>query len=146
MTTTLRAADGRVEIATNSTERTAAGTAIAEILGQKKAAPDATQVRITIPAELEALVMAVLESVAKGERISVGSLPETLTTSVAADQLGISRPTLMKLIASGELPSQKVGTHTRIRTDDVIAFRRARLERQARALDELRQLDDQWGL
>lgn len=146
MTTTLRAADGRVEIATNSKERSVAEAVVSDILGRKKAAEDPGQVRITVPAELEGLVTAVLTAVAKGERISVGSLPETLTTSVAADQLGISRPTLMKLVASGELPSHKVGTHTRIRTEDVLAFRRARLERQRRALDELRQLDEEWDL
>lgn len=146
MTTTLRAADGRVEIAANSTERTAAEAVISNLHDQETAANDAGQVSITVPAELVDLVTAVLKSVAKGERISVGSIPDTLTTSVAAEQLGISRPTLMKLVASGALPSHKVGTHTRIRTEDVFAFRRARLERQRRALEELRQLDEQWDL
>jgi len=145
MTTTLRAADGRAEIATNSAERSAAETVVAALVNQK-AAESAGQITFTVPAELESLVTIILTSVAKGERITVGSLPDTLTTSVAADQLGVSRPTLMKWVASGELSSHKVGTHTRIRTEDVIAFRRARLERQSRALDELRALDEQWGL
>jgi len=145
MTTTLRAADGRAEIATNSSERSAAERVLAALVNQK-AAQSADQITFTVPAELESLVTTILTAVAKGERLTVGSLPDTLTTSVAADQLGISRPTLMKLIASGELPSHKVGTHTRVRTEDVLAFRRARLERQSKALDELRALDEEWGL
>lgn len=145
MTTTLRAADGRAEIATNAAERSAAHTVLTALVNQK-AAENAGQITFTVPEELESLVTTILTSVAKGERITVGSLPDTLTTSVAADQLGVSRPTLMKWVASGELPSHKVGTHTRIRTEDVIAFRRARLERQSRALNELRALDEQWGL
>ena len=145
MTMTLRAADGRAEIATNSAERSAAETVLAALV-HRKAAESARQITFTVPAELATLVTTILASVAKGERITVGSLPDTLTTSVAADQLGISRPTLMKLVASGELPSHKVGTHTRVRTEDVLAFRRARLERQSKALDELRALDEEWGL
>ena len=61
----------------------------------------------------------------------------------AAEQLGISRPTLMKLIRDGELPAHKVGTHHRVKTADVLAHRRARLERQRSALDELRALEDE---
>jgi excisionase family DNA binding protein len=57
------------------------------------------------------------------------AVPEELTTSTAAEQLGIPRTTLMKMIVRSEIPAHKAGSHTRPRTCDVMAFRS---ERQAR--------------
>jgi excisionase family DNA binding protein len=82
-------------------------------------------------------------SVAGGATVSIGALPEELTTTVAAKQLGVSRPTLMRMIQGGEIESRLAGTHHRVRTADVLAVKRARLERQRKAFDELRELEDQ---
>lgn len=98
--------------------------------------------RQVIPREIGELVQRVLQSVARGDTITVSSVPDVLTTSTAAEMLGISRPTLMKLIAAGDLPAHKVGTHTRIHSADVFAFLRARQKRQQSAFDELRELLD----
>ena len=145
MTTTLRAADGRAEIAVNDKERKAASGMLEEL--NAKSAVDRLAVgAVSLPTELEGLVNRVLTAVARGERITVGTLPDELTTSVAATQLGISRPTLMKLIAAGKIPSHKVGSHTRVKTGDVAAFRKARIERQRMAFEELRALDEELGL
>lgn len=93
-----------------------------------------------MPHELSAIIGRVLEVMANGGTVVVGSLPEELTTTVAAAQLGISRPTLMKLIGGEQIPARKVGTHHRLKSADVLAFRQERLERQRTALDELRAL------
>lgn len=142
MTMTLRAADGRAELALTGDESRAAAVALRDF-------PDAAEgdesVVIRVPRELIGLVQTVLRAASRGEQLTIGSVPDELSTSVAADQLGISRPTLMKLIASGELASHKVGTHTRVRTEDVRAFRRARLERQRQAFNELRELEEGLG-
>jgi excisionase family DNA binding protein len=84
----------------------------------------------------------VVDAVAAGAAVTVGALPDELTTTAAAELLGVSRPTLMKLIGSGEVAAHKVGTHTRLRTADVVAFRRARLARQRRAFEELLAAED----
>lgn len=60
--------------------------------------------------------------------------------------LGISRPTLMKLVAEGKLAAHKVGTHTRVLTTDVSEFREVQREAQRRAFDELRELDSELEL
>ena len=88
----------------------------------------------------------VLQQVAAGGTVVVGSLPEELTTSVAAEQLGVSRTTLMKHIRSGRLPSHKVGTHTRVKTRDLQVFRRELITGQRKALEELLALEDELGL
>ncbi|NMD47806.1 MAG: hypothetical protein GYA85_13720 [Propionibacterium sp.] len=60
--------------------------------------------------------------------------------------LGDSRPTLIKRIESGELPSTMVGSHHRLRTNDVLALRRMRLEQRRSAALELLDLEDKLGL
>ena len=97
---------------------------------------------VALPAELSSILTQILETLARGGTVTVGSMPEELTTTVAADQLGVSRPTLMKMVGNGEIPAHKVGSHTRLKTTDVLAFRRARLERQRAAFSKLLELED----
>lgn len=94
-----------------------------------------------VPSALAGILGRVLEAMANGRTVLIGSLPEELTTTVAAEQLGVSRPTLMKLIRNGEVPAHKVGTHHRLKAADVMAFKRERLARQRQALDDLRALE-----
>ncbi|MET7773635.1 helix-turn-helix domain-containing protein [Nocardia sp. NPDC005366] len=60
--------------------------------------------------------------------------------------MGISRPSLMKLVREEKIPSHKVGSHTRLHSKDVLAFRRAQLEHQSKAFEELRALEEEWGV
>jgi excisionase family DNA binding protein len=89
------------------------------------------------------LIEHVLQAIADGATVTIEALPDEVTTTQAAQQLGISRPTVMKLIQSGELPSHMVGTHHRVNTSDVTAFRRTRLDKQRAAFEELRALEEQ---
>lgn len=95
-----------------------------------------------IPAELRELLIKVLAIVGRGDTVTIGSLPDELTTTVAAAQLGVSRPTLMRMIREGQIPARMVGTHHRLRTADVLDARRKRLEAQRRAFNDLRDLED----
>lgn len=52
-------------------------------------------------------------------------MPEVITTTTAAEVLGVSQPTLMKFVRSRDIPSTLVGRHTRLKRDDGFAFRRA---------------------
>jgi len=98
---------------------------------------------VAVPEELSNIMARILQIVATGGTVTVGSMPEELTTSTAAEQLGISRPTLMKMIDRGEIPAHKVGSHTRLRTCDVMAFRSERQARRRKAFEELRALEDE---
>jgi excisionase family DNA binding protein len=102
-------------------------------------APEAAQV--PAPTELSRLLTIIVDTVARGGVVTVGAMPEILTTTSAAELLGVSRPTLMKLVAAGDLPAHKVGSHTRLRASDVIDFRRARLERRRAAVTELLEVE-----
>jgi excisionase family DNA binding protein len=98
---------------------------------------------VGLPPELAQILATVIEVMARGGSVTIGSLPEELTTTVAAEQLGISRPTLMKMIQNGEIRAHQKGTHHRLKLGDVLAAKRARLERQRKAFDELRALEDE---
>ncbi|PZF86526.1 DNA-binding protein [Jiangella anatolica] len=99
-----------------------------------------------MPAELTALLRSVLEAVARGDGVTLQTLPDELSTTVAAEQLGVSRPTLMRMIRDGEIAAHKVGTHHRLKRTDVLDFRRVQLQRRRAAFEELRLIEDELGL
>lgn len=78
---------------------------------------------------LNQVIQHVFHALANGQSIDIQAVPHDLTTTVAAQRIGISRPTLMKAIRSHELPAYKVGSHFRIRTQDADAFRKTLLEK-----------------
>ncbi len=94
-----------------------------------------------VPSEIGKLLQQVLDVMARGGTVTIGTVPEVVTTSTAAGILGISRPTLMKMINEGSIPSHMVGTHHRLRADDVYAALRARRARERAAFEELMELE-----
>ena len=95
----------------------------------------------TVPLPMEAyqVLVKVAESMRAGKAIMVAPLDQRLTTQEAANFLGISRPTLVKLLDQCEISYERpaAGRHRRVRLNDVLDYqRRKRAERRA-ALDEL---------
>ena len=107
---------------------------------------------VTLPEDLHLspeftrFLTTVLQQIAAGGTVTVGSWPEELSTSVAAEKLGFSRQTLMKHVRSGRLPAHKVGTHTRVKTADVEAFKRELVLERHAALRALLAEEDKLGL
>ncbi|MFF3225223.1 helix-turn-helix domain-containing protein [Nocardia suismassiliense] len=101
---------------------------------------------VEMPAELSSLIGQVLDLVSRGCTVTVASVPNELTTTTAAKILGVSRPTLMKLVKDGVLPAHKVRSHTRLLSKDVFAYKERQNAKQRAAFDELRRLEDELGL
>lgn len=97
---------------------------------------------LPIPPELGRVIQQVLSVMATGGSVTVSSMPQELTTSAAAAILGVSRPTLMKMVRDGVLPAHRVGSHTRLAREDVMAEGRRRRKRQRAALIALGELED----
>ncbi|MEU6186152.1 helix-turn-helix domain-containing protein [Nocardia sp. NPDC047038] len=101
---------------------------------------------VEMPAQLTALISQILDFISRGCTVTVGSVPNEVTTTVAAKMLSISRPTLMKLVNEGTLPAHKVGSHTRLFSRDVLAHRESQRAAQRQAFDDLRALEDELGV
>ena len=89
--------------------------------------------------KLARFIVNMVQSIAADGTLTTNSLPEELTTTVAAQVVGVSRPTLMKMISRNELPSKRVGSHTRLMRSDVIEFRARRQSGRVSAVEDLRQ-------
>lgn len=117
------------EVLLSATEQSAAHDFVRALDGQP---PRVTSDQgVALPIEVARALELVLEAMAAGQSVSVSTMPENLTTTTAAGLLGLSRPTLMKFVREGRVPAHKVGSHHRLRSADVLAFREElRLERQ----------------
>jgi excisionase family DNA binding protein len=91
-------------------------------------------------------LLVLLEAVASGAPITLASLPSELTTGQVADLLGTSRPTVVKLIDSGELPATRVGTRRRVALTDALEYREATRTRRAEGLTEIVALSQELDL
>ncbi|ANS32537.1 helix-turn-helix domain-containing protein [Rhodococcus opacus] len=107
---------------------------------------DPVSLESAVPPELARILTAVVAVVAAGGTVTIGSVPSEVTTTTAAQMLDISRPTLMKLIGEGEIPAHKVGTHTRLKSSDVIAYQERLRATQRAAFDDLRAFEDAEGM
>lgn len=92
---------------------------------------------VSIPAAAVPLLETMLSEMAKGNALTVLPVHEEVTTQEAADLLNVSRPFLVRLLDEGKLPSRKVGTHRRVRLQDVLAYKRELFEDRSQALSEL---------
>lgn len=58
-----------------------------------------------------------------------------LTTQQAAELLGVSRPTVIRLLDENKIPYEKIGSHRRILLRDLLAYRERRRAEQYAALE-----------
>lgn len=103
--------------------------------------PDGSEVEI--PASAFAALRTVVRDMAQGLTITLIPHDKELTTKEAADILGVSRPFLVRLLDRGDLPYHRVGTHRRLRVEDVLGYRELRAKRRREQLRELTELSEQ---
>jgi excisionase family DNA binding protein len=97
---------------------------------------DATQ-DVTIPSGAFELLVEILTQMARGNAVTLTPVHAELTTQEAADILNVSRPYLVKLIESKEIPARKVGTRRRVRYQDLMVYKQRIDEQRMNILDEL---------
>ena len=100
--------------------------------------PDGQHVELPEGA-FEALTF-VVRGMAAGMTMTLMPSGKQLTTQQAAELLHVSRPHLIKLLDEGAMPFEKVGTHRRIRIEDVLAHRERRARERREQLDEITRL------
>jgi len=81
--------------------------------------------RTILPGEaLDEIVERMRAALTDGHAVTVSFHHATLSTQEAADVLGISRPTLVRLLERGEIPYEQPGRHRRLCLEDVLEFQR----------------------
>lgn len=86
------------------------------------------------------------ERVAARMAATVIPIHAALTTQEAADVLNVSRPFLVQLLEKGDMPFHKIGTHRRVRYQDVIAYKKRIDVDRRKALDELAAQGQELGM
>ena len=88
----------------------------------------------------------VLDLLANGQGVQIIPKDAEFTTQQAADVLSVSRPYVIGLLESGQIPFRKVGRHRRITFEALMGYKRKDdLQRRA-AADDLADLSQELGL
>lgn len=101
---------------------------------------------VEIPPSAMQLIMQILNEIGKGNSVALTPVHTEITTQQAADILNVSRPYLIQLLENEEIPYRKVGTHRRLRFQDVLAYKQAIDAKRLQALNELSAYDQELGL
>lgn len=93
--------------------------------------------RVHLPASVLRLLKDITRNMQLGRAVVLIPESQQLTTQRAASLLGVSRPHLIKLLESGELPYHKAGSHRRIFLKDLLAHQKRRNEERKAALNRI---------
>jgi excisionase family DNA binding protein len=105
-----------------------------------------TKEKIRIPLKALQLLVKILKETSNGKPVSIVPIATEITTQMAAELLGCSRPHLVKLLEKGEISFTKVGKHRRIKYQDVINYKRKMKEEQRELLIKMMNADEELGL
>jgi excisionase family DNA binding protein len=101
---------------------------------------------LVIPRPTVVMLAHVLSLLESGHGVQIIPKDAELTTQQAADVLNVSRPYLISLLESGQIPFRKVGRHRRITFEALMEYKRQDdLQRRA-AADDLADLSQELGL
>jgi len=98
--------------------------------------------RTPLPAAVYEVLHYVVLAMARGQAVTIAPHHQQLTTQEAADILGVSRPTLVKMLDDGLIPFTQPGRHRRVLLRDVLAFQEQRRMARQAALDELVEISE----
>jgi excisionase family DNA binding protein len=101
---------------------------------------------LVVPRAGAALLAQVMDTVAKGQGVTVIPSGARLTTQQAAEVLNVSRPYLISLLEAGKIEYSLVGRHRRIPIAALMEYKRNSQHAARAAADQLSNLSDELGL
>jgi excisionase family DNA binding protein len=120
---------------------------IDEIYHQKGRAlligPDAGEEPVEVPGSAFEALRFVVDAMSKGQTILLMPRGSYLTTQQAAEFLHVSRPHVVKLCDEGNLPYERVGSHRRIKIEDLLGYKVARAQSRSDKLTELTRISQE---
>nr|MDZ4834627.1 helix-turn-helix domain-containing protein [Candidatus Melainabacteria bacterium] len=78
--------------------------------------------KIELPEDIIPLLACALQAMSRGKAVSLITRPDFLTTQEAGEMIACSRQHVVDLINEGKLKASKIGTHRRIKLDDLLHF------------------------
>lgn len=90
-----------------------------------------------LPRSVREILTQVAEALASGRGVAVVPVDRELTTREAADLLGISRPTLIKLLDAEEIGYSRPNSSRRIPLEEVLAYKERRSRKRRELLSEM---------
>ena len=101
---------------------------------------------LKLPPKVLRLFADLLGSLAQGKAVAIMPKELDVTTQEAAMFLNVSRPYLVRLLDEGKIQHHKLGTHRRIRFEDVVLYKDDRRKRSQDALQELMDQAQELGM
>mgnify|MGYP001806045016 CR=1 FL=1 len=101
---------------------------------------------LVLPQSVARLLTHILTEMAEGNAITMIPVHAEMTTQEAADFLNVSRPHLISLLEKQDIPFHKVGTHRRVKFQDVRAYKDRLFANRSKALDELASVSQELGM
>jgi len=101
---------------------------------------------MVVPRQAAVMLAQILGFLAEGQGVQIIPDGTELTTQQAADLLNVSRPYLIKLLEEGQITYRMVGTHRRVRFQDLYEYKRQDDIKRRAAADEITQLGQELGL
>ena len=93
--------------------------------------------QLVLPSAVKTLLTHLLTEMSRGNAVTIIPIHAELTTQEAADFLNISRPFLIGLLDKGEIKFHTVGTHRRIRFEDLTTYKDKKDRESNDAMTEL---------
>ena len=105
-----------------------------------------TGAKIVLPVKALNLLSEILKAMSEGKPVSIVPIATEVTTQMAAELLGCSRPYLVKLLEEGKIEYTKVGKHRRIKYEDIVHYQQKMKEEQKQHLIDMMAADEESGL
>ncbi|NUU07630.1 helix-turn-helix domain-containing protein [Leifsonia sp. C5G2] len=138
--------DSRAVDAVDASERSQLEGLVAALRGSSGAIRlEAETVSVSLPADVANAVVELLGRLAHGDAVVIASTGTLLTTSQAADLLGVSRMFVVQLLDKGELEVHYRNTHRRVALADVLRYAEERRHSRREGLDRLSDLTEEAG-
>jgi excisionase family DNA binding protein len=91
---------------------------------------------IILPESVYNALRQIIHAMASGQSITIVPHDREMTTQQAADFLNVSRPYLIKMLEQGKIPYTKVGSHRRVRSQDIMVYKQKRNKQRRQNLSE----------
>jgi excisionase family DNA binding protein len=123
-------------------ERAEAADFVAELARSGTAVPGpalivADGTRLEVPEPVFEALVHLATAMARGQGVTVMPLSALLTTQEAADLLGVSRPTLVRLLSEGQIACEHRGSHRRVLLADLLAYQQRMRHERRESLDRM---------